>query len=148
MAPEIVNNDGEITKPFAKKTSRKSNKEQTKETSPMTETISPTPEVAAPTTITNSPVSIADLYAEMESQLTLTSTTRNTGVTKKIRETIDAIFEATQKDKLLLSAVVHIVEQEEGRKKLYNIVRSVAQSKSGKYTLETLEGKAYIVLKV
>lgn len=100
--------------------------------------------------VENSPVSIADLYAEMEKELTVKGVSVNTGVTARIRETVDGIFAATGKDKLLLSAVVKIVEKQENRKKMYNLVRSIGMSKSpnAKYSLVNEDGRTYIVMKV
>lgn len=98
-------------------------------------------------TVTNSPVSIAALYAEMEQEITVRNGAQvNTGVTARIRELVGQIFDSTGKDRLLLSAVVKIVEQQEGRKKMYNLVRSVATGKSetAKYGLTTEDGRTYI----
>lgn len=97
--------------------------------------------------ITPSTISIAELYAEMEGELVLRGDNKNSGITEKIRETVDAVFAATQKDRLLLAAVTKIVENQTGRKKIYNLVRSVANAKNGKYGLETVNGKAYIILR-
>ena len=98
----------------------------------------------------NSPVSIAALYAEMEAEITIRSGAQvNTGVTARIRTLVGQIFDSTGKDRLLLSAVVKIVEQQEGRKKMYNLVRSVATGKSenAKYGLMTEDGRTYITRK-
>ena len=93
--------------------------------------------------------SIADLYAEMEKELVAKGVTHNTGVTVRIRDLVGQIFDSTQKEKLLLSAVVKIVEKQEGRTKMYNLVRSIATSKSehAKYGLITEDGRTYIVRK-
>ena len=93
--------------------------------------------------------SIADLYAEMEKELVVKGVTHNTGVTVRIRDLVGQIFDSTQKEKLLLSAVVKIVEKQEGRTKMYNLVRSIATSKSehAKYALLTEDGRTYIVRK-
>lgn len=105
-------------------------------------------EVAA---TTNSPVSIADLYSEMEAEITLKGTVNgpNSGVSARIRDLVNQIFDSTGKDRLLLSAVVKIVEKQEGRTKMYNIVRSIAQSKSktAKLGLIAENGRTYIVKK-
>lgn len=93
--------------------------------------------------------SIADLYAEMEKELVVKGVTHNTGVTVRIRDLVGQIFDSTQKEKLLLSAVVKIVEKQEGRTKMYNLVRSIATSRSehAKYALLTEDGRTYIVRK-
>ena len=146
MTPSIEVNG--VKQPFAKKNGKKSNDspvsgptESVKNMSEEAKT-----EVAAQS---NSPVSIADLYAEMENELTVKGTIVNVGVTERIRELVGQIFASTGKDKLLLSAVVKIVEKQEGRKKMYNLVRSIATSKSEHaiYTLLTEDGRTYIVRK-
>lgn len=143
--PEII----ETKQPFGKKANgKKSNStpvsgEVKEEVNNMSETTTEAVEKS------NSPVSIADLYAEMESELTVKGVSVNTGVTARIRETVDGIFAATGKDRLLLSAVVKIVEKQEGRKKMYNLVRSIGngKSESAKYGLVSEDGHTYIVRK-
>lgn len=124
-----------------KDTSENAFKKNSKEGSIMTE--ENTVEVAAKKN------SIADLYAEMEKELVAKGVTHNTGVTVRIRDLVGQIFDSTQKEKLLLSAVVKIVEKQEGRTKMYNLVRSIATSKSehAKYGLITEDGRTYIVRK-
>ena len=124
-----------------KDTSENAFKKNSKEGSIMTE--ENTVEVAAKKN------SIADLYAEMEKELVVKGVTHNTGVTVRIRDLVGQIFDSTQKEKLLLSAVVKIVEKQEGRTKMYNLVRSIATSKSehAKYGLITEDGRTYIVRK-
>ena len=142
MTPSIEVNGKTATKPFGKKSN---NSPVSGSTEPV-KNMEATQEVVAQS---NSPVSIADLYAEMENELTVKGTIVNTGVTERIRELVGQIFASTGKDKLLLSAVVKIVEKQEGRKKMYNLVRSIATSKSEHaiYTLLTEDGRTYIVRK-
>lgn len=116
--------------------------------SPKIETNETTPAEVVETP--NSPVSIADLYAEMEQELAARgNVSQNTGVTARIRDLVEQIFASTGKDRLLLSAVVKIVEKQEGRTKMYNLVRSIATSKSehAKYTLITEDGRTFIARK-
>lgn len=131
-----------IESAFAPKATKNGKKNDTKEGNNMT-----TEEVAE--TMNNSPVSIADLYSEMEKEIVVKGSPQNTGVTARIRELVEQIFSSTGKDKLLLSAVVKIVETQENRKKMYNLVRSIAMSKSehAKYALLTEDGRTYIVRK-
>lgn len=135
MTPRM---EGEAAKqPFARKSnSKKDNVEEVTMT-----------EIAEQSN--NSPVSIADLYNEMEATITIKGGAQNAGVTQRIRTLVDQTFEATGKDKLLLSAMVKIAEKQEGRTKLYNLVRSIAMSKSPqcKYGLLNEDGKVYIVRK-
>lgn len=145
--PRIENtNAGESA--FAPKSKNgKKNIETPKEVENMVENTEAINEVAALTN--NSPVSIADLYSEMEKEIVVKGSPQNTGVTARIRELVEQIFSSTGKDKLLLSAVVKIVETQENRKKMYNLVRSIAMSKSehAKYALLTEDGRTYIVRK-
>lgn len=108
-----------------------------------------TPEVAEQKNNANSPVSIADLYTEMEQELSLKTSVQNTGVTARIRELVEQIFDSTGKEKLLLSAVVKICEKQEGRTKMYNLVRSIGNSRSehAKFGLIVEEGRTYITRK-
>lgn len=131
-----------IESAFAPKATKNGKKNDTKEGNNMT-----TEEVAE--TMNNSPVSIADLYSEMEKEIVVKGSPQNTGVTARIRELVEQIFSSTGKDKLLLSAVVKIVETQENRKKMYNLVRSIAMSKSehAKYALLKEDGRTYIVRK-
>jgi len=126
----------------------KKNKANVQEVSNMTTENSPS-EVAEQKNIVNSPVSIADLYTEMEQELSLKTHVQNTGVTARIRELVEQIFDSTGKEKLLLSAVVKIVEKQEGRTKMYNLVRSVGNSRSehAKFGLVVEEGRTYITRK-
>lgn len=136
----------ESTSAFAPKATKNGKKNDTKEGNNMT-----TEEVKVEVAemINNSPVSIADLYSEMEKEIVVKGSPQNTGVTARIRELVEQIFSSTGKDKLLLSAVVKIVETQENRKKMYNLVRSIAMSKSehAKYALLTEDGRTYIVRK-
>lgn len=136
------------TNAFAKK-SKNTNVKPAKENNMAANTETTPVEVAAQSNITNSPVSIADLYAEMEKEITVKGVSSNTGVTARIRDLVDQIFDSTGKEKLLLSAVVKIVEKQEGRTKMYNLVRSVGMSKSehAKYGLLTEDGRTYITRK-
>lgn len=133
--------------PKATKNGKKNDTKETKEVKNMVENTEAINEVAALTN--NSPVSIADLYSEMEKEIVVKGSPQNTGVTARIRELVEQIFSSTGKDKLLLSAVVKIVETQENRKKMYNLVRSIAMSKSehAKYALLTEDGRTYIVRK-
>lgn len=132
---------------FAPKKNSKKNNHEVEEGNNMTTEVSN--EVAEQSNNV-SPVSVAALYAEIENEIVVRGAAHsNTGVTARIRELVGQIFESTGKDKLLLSAVVRIVEQQENRKKMYNLVRSIAMSKSetAKYTLLTEDGRTYIVRK-
>lgn len=133
-----------IESAFAPKATKNGKKNDTKEGNNMT-----TENVEVAEMINNSPVSIADLYSEMEKEIVVKGSPQNTGVTARIRELVEQIFSSTGKDKLLLSAVVKIVETQENRKKMYNLVRSIAMSKSehAKYALLTEDGRTYIVRK-
>lgn len=128
---------------FAPKSTKKENKEGNNMTTEVAN------EVAEQKNIVNSPVSIAELYSEMEKELVVKGVTQNAGVTARIRTLVEQIFDSTGKEKLLLSAVVKIVEQQEGRKKMYNLVRSTAMSKSehAKFGLIVEEGRTYIIRK-
>ena len=134
----------ESTSAFAPKATKNGKKNDTKEGNNMT-----TENVEVAEMINNNPVSIADLYSEMEKEIVVKGSPQNTGVTARIRELVEQIFSSTWKDKLLLSAVVKIVETQENRKKMYNLVRSIAMSKSehAKYGLITEDGRTYIVRK-
>lgn len=148
MVPRIEATSGGVTINAFTKKAKPSNVKVSKEEQNMSEV--KTVEVAEQSNVTNSPVSIADLYAEMERELVLKARgDKNEGVTERIRTLVEQIFASTGKDKLLLSAIVKIVEQQEGRTKLYNLVRSVGQSKSAhaKYGLITEDGRTYIIQK-
>ena len=147
MSPriEVSNTAGESA--FVPKASKQNGKKNNQEGNNMsTEEVINEVAVKSNTSV----ISVAELYAEMEAEVVAHgSVQKNTGVTARIKTIVDSIFAATQKDKLLLSAVVKIVEKQEGRGKLYNLTRSIANSKSAsaKYGLLTEDGRTYIVRK-
>lgn len=148
MSPRIEASSGGVAINAFTKKAKQSNVKVSKEEQNMSEVR--TTEVAEQSNVANSPVSIADLYTEMEKELVMKARGgKNEGVTERIRTLVGQIFASTGKDKLLLSAVVKIVEQQEGRTKLYNLVRSIGQSKSAhaKYGLLSEDGRTYIIQK-